>query len=183
MSSGGITSSGLVAEICVAIAVATAPWLLVGVGLLFRRSPMGDLTAADAGDVRTEAIAIASLSLTLAGLTFAAIAFLATAADDGFAQGRQTPLGFFILALLMYAVSMILAKWIHGWTVFSTERARDGGTVLLLIGIGFLLFDFPGTEVWAVLGAASMALGLVLFVADLRSVWSLVWSAERRGGS
>ncbi len=54
------------------------------------------------------------------------------------------------------------------------EQFRDAGTILLLIGIGFLLFDFPGAEAWIVIGILPLALALGFFAKDHYSTWQMI---------
>src|SRR5439155_22076487 len=122
--------------------------------VICRGSPFQALnTAASTRRARETASSITNSSLTLAGVTFAAISLLVTqgqnlSAGTNLTTRHQTPVGFLVLALVIYATSVILAKWIRPWTVYVLEQVRDVGTVLLLVAVGFLIFDLPGTGAW-----------------------------------
>jgi hypothetical protein len=170
----GLTDAALWSEFAVAVLLLLLPGALI-VGRILCKGPLFPAleSQSEVRAVRESAGVIASASLTLAGLTFAAVTLLATA-ESGFATSRQTPLGFFVFALLMYASSVVLAKWIRPWTVYILEQLRDTGTILLLIGIGFMLFEFPGTKVWIVIGFIPLLIALTFFLSDLWSTWKMI---------
>ena len=69
----------------------------------------------------------------------------------------------------MYSSSVVLAKWIRPWTVFAIEELRDVGTMLLLIGTGFLVLDFPGTWVWIIVALLPICLAVAFFLKNFQS--------------
>ena len=173
LASGGITNFGLMTEIGLAISIVALPLIVILIRTICRGSPFAPLdTGPKRESANQEAKSIAAGSLTLTGLTFAAISFLSTGAT-GFAISRQTPLGFFVLAFVMFGASFIFSKWVLPWTAYAVEKLRDAGTILLIIAMGALLLDFPGAEAWNVLGGALFLLAFGFFVRDLYSTWDL----------
>ncbi len=174
MSSNGITDKGLATEMAVAAVLVVLPGLLVLIRWLSQGTPFRSQNVAD---TRITSASISSLSLTLAGLTFAAISFLSSG-DQDLGVSRQTPIGFFMLAFVMYVGSVLPGKWLRQWTLYVQEELRDAGTILLLLGVSFLILDFPGSDLWTVMAVVPAAVAGLFFLLNLDSTLKMLWGTH-----
>jgi hypothetical protein len=179
-SSGTVSGATLVGQSALAAVLILLPLAIVIIRTLVDKSPFAPLSSSqdaeairkDTETIRETVSSVASSSLALAGLTFAGVSLLATG-KSGLADAHQTPIGFFVLALFAYSTCVVCAKWINPWTIWLLEQLRDTGTVLLLLGVGLLIADFPGSTVWDVMAAFPIVVAGIFYLNDLWTTFNM----------